>query len=39
MARKPSLRIITKKSGLHVVKTLYDDFGKVLKKQTEFIKR
>jgi hypothetical protein len=39
MAKKPTIRILTNKVGLKIVKTMYDDFGKVLKKQTEFIRR
>ena len=40
MARtKPSLRVKMKKSGLEVIKTFYDEFGKVIDKQIEFIKK
>jgi len=34
---KPSIRIKKTKFGLEIIKTIYDDYGKVLKKQVEAI--
>lgn len=33
--KKPSIKVKQTKNGLMIIKTLYDDFGKVLKKQVE----
>lgn len=37
MARKPSLRIKKTKNGLEIIKTVYDDYGKVLKRHVELV--
>lgn len=40
MARKkPSLRIKTKKNELLLIKTFYDEFGKIIKTHTDIIKK
>lgn len=35
--KKPSIKIKKTKHGIEIVKTLYDEFGNVLKKQVEAI--
>jgi hypothetical protein len=35
---KPSIRIKKTKFGIDIIKTIYDDFGKIMKKQVETIK-
>jgi len=35
--KKPSIKVKKTKHGLEIVKTLYDEFGNVLKKQVEAI--
>ena len=37
--KKPSIKIRKTKHGLEIVKTLYDEFGQVLKKQVEAIRK
>jgi hypothetical protein len=39
MRKKPSLKVVELKSGIRIIKSFYDDFGNVLKRQTEFIKK
>lgn len=40
MARKkPSLRVKTKKNELVLIKTFYDEFGKIIKTHVESIKK
>jgi hypothetical protein len=35
--KKPSIRVKKTKFGLEIIKTIYDDYGKVLKKQIESV--
>ena len=35
--KKPSIKIRKSKNGLEIVRTLYDEFGNVLKHQVESI--
>jgi len=37
--KKPSIKIKQTKNGLQIIKTMYDDFGKVVKKQIEAINK
>lgn len=37
--KKPSIKVKQTKNGLQIVKTMYDDFGKVVQKQIEAIKK
>ena len=40
MARKkPSLRVKNRKNELVLIKTFYDEFGKIINKQVESIKK
>lgn len=36
---KPTIRVKQTKFGLEIIKTVYDEFGNVLKKQVEAIKK
>ena len=35
--KKPSIKIKTTKGGIQIIKTMYDDFGKVIQKQIEAV--
>jgi hypothetical protein len=37
MARKPSITVKRDRYGLKIIKTMYDDFGKAIKKQIESV--
>jgi len=37
--RKPSIRVKSTKDSIKIIKTIYDEFGKVVKKQIEAIKK
>jgi hypothetical protein len=36
---KPSIRIKKTKFGIDIIKTIYDDFGNIMKKQVERVKK
>jgi hypothetical protein len=36
---KPSIKVKKTKLGLEIIRTIYDEFGKVLSKQVEAIKK
>ena len=35
--KKPSIKVKTTKNGIQIIKTMYDDFGKVIQKQIEAV--
>ena len=37
MRKKPSIRIKNNKNSLEIIKTMYDDFGKVVNKHIQTI--
>lgn len=37
MARKSSLKILNSKKTIKIIKSFYDDFGKVIKQNVELI--
>jgi len=37
--KKPSIKIKNTKFGLEIIKTVYDEFGKVLSKQVEAVRK
>lgn len=37
--RKPTIKVKKTKDGLEIIKTMYDQFGKVMQKQIEAVRK